>query len=458
MIAEPLYTMGVTNQVRWTPVNPGSWDGGSITGDGKPSSRRHFQVDVRNDATGVIRTIDQVPGGQNASSDTVQQSQFPAPPSGRTFSYRVRTSEWECQSGEPGLNTCDGGHVNRYSAYSDWVASTQDATAPVIHALTLAGGALYTSSLRVLAQVDAADPGPNPSGLSALQIGSQPDFSCSLRAVCSQPFTTTTTVSLSSGPDGPRSVFARAFDRAQPPGGLGRPGDPFGQPSGNASEVATAHIVVDTTGPRLDVSRSPEPQKAAKPGAFDGSRSVDAGGFSADSGVDGGTAVWDFGDGSKSSGLVVSHSYASAGTYHATFSLKDRAGNESTLSVPVTVMPSDWGGTGAPTQTTGMPTSTPPTVDTTAPRLSGLRVRHSGARLRLTATLSEPATLLVRVERVRPRPQVVLFGRRASLAAGPASLVLGRVNSQLKHARYRVLVAARDRAGNVSATRLLTIG
>jgi chitodextrinase len=426
-----------------------------VTGDGRPSTRRHFQLDIRDDATGKIRTIDGVPGGQNASSYTVQESQFPAPPPGRSFSYRVRTSEWSCTGGSPGLNTCTEGHENRYSDYSPWVGSVQDAAAPVVNLLALAGNAPYTSSLQVQVRVDATDPGPRASGLGYLQIGTQAQLGCPKLGVCTRPFTPVSTATLAPGPDGLRFVYARVFDLAQAPGSGRVLGDSFGPPAGNVSQVAMASITLDTTSPKLAVSRSPEPQKAGKPVTFDGSQSVDAPGPNADtdSGVDAGTAVWDFGDGVKSSGLIASHSYAAAGSYRATFTLADRAGNTSTLTIPVTIMPSDWGGTGSPTQTTTTPATVPPTVDVTAPALGGLRLTRSGARLRLRLSLSEPATVVVRVERVRPRPRVVLFARSVSRAAGPTTLVLGRVNPRLKRARYRVLVAARDAAGNVSPTR-----
>jgi PKD domain len=207
--------------------------------------------------------------------------------------------------------------------------------------------------------------------VSAVQFSADPTFPCPKLGVCGSPFTSDAVVTLRPGSDGLRSVYARVFDSQAPGGGddvIGLRDGSFGLPPGNMSEVASASIVLDTTGPKLVVSRSPEPQKAGQPVSFDGSQSVDNGGFNADSGVDAGTAVWDFGDGTKGSGLATTHVYAAAGSYKATLSLRDRVGNQSTLTVPVTIMPSNWGGTGTPTQTVGTPTSAPTQADPPLPR------------------------------------------------------------------------------------------
>jgi hypothetical protein len=227
----------------------------------------------------------------------------------------------------------------------------------------------------------------------------------------------------------------------------------FGPPDGNASSPSSDSILLDTTGPKLNVMRTPEPQKAGKPVTFDGSLSVDAGGFNADSGVDAGTAVWDFGDGTKSSGLAVSHQYAIAGTYTSAFTLRDKVGNVSTLQVPVTVMPSDWGGTGTPTQTAGTPTANPSQADTTAPVLSGVKVARAGTRLRVSFNLSEDASVLIGVERIRPRRIVAGTTRRLKPGARVVTL---RARLE-RRTRYRVLVAGRDAAGNTGPTRVLIV-
>jgi hypothetical protein len=211
--------------------------------------------------------------------------------------------------------------------------------------------------------------------------------------------------------------------------------------------------VLDTIGPKLIVKRTPEPQKASKPVSFDGSSSTDAGGLNADSGVDSGTAVWDFGDGTSASGLVASHVYASTGKYMSSFTLRDKVGNLSKLDVPVTVMPSDWGGTGTPTQTAGTPTATPSQADMTAPVLVALHAAWAGGRLRVSFNLSEDATVLLRVERARPRRGVA--GATRPLKSGKRTIIVRA--RLLRRGRYRVLVAARDTAGNTSPTRVLYV-
>jgi chitodextrinase len=287
-----------------------------------------------------------------------------------------------------------------------------------------------------------------------MQLTADPSFPCSKLGLCAVPFAADLSVQLAGGPDGIRTIYARVFDAAA--GGVlsGRfLGPTFGLPSGNASQAVSDTVVLDTVGPKIVVKRTPEPQKAGKAVTFDGSSSTDTGGFNADSGVEPGTAIWDFGDGAKASGTVVSHSYAKAGKYTSSFTLKDKVGNASTFEVPVTIMPSDWGGTGTPTQTAGTPTTNPSQADVSAPVLLALKVARKGARLRLSFNLSEDASVVIGVERVRPRRMVAATARL--LKAGPSAVT---INARLaRRTRYRVLVAARDAAGNTSPTRVVIL-
>lgn len=462
VVAEPQFTVGETNTIYWHPI---------------PSQAWHDYADDK-DAYKVVAT-DVSSGAQSSVTVNIGQSTTSNPPptysarfprsalpgspasvDGRTYRYVVFAEVKPCtlMVAAPGAPNC--------SQYGSWhagppsspVPSTQDTTPPIAQSLTLADGATYTATLRVAVHVGAQDPGAHASGLGAIQLATSSAFPCPRAAVCAVPYVADSLVTLAAGSDGPRTVYARVFDAAQAPGNgasIGRAPGSFGLPPGNASAAISDSILLDTTGPKIVVTRTPEPQKAGKPVTFDGSQSVDQGGFNADSGVDAGTAVWDFGDGTKASGLAVSHVYATAGNYTATLSLKDKVGNQSTLAVKVTIMPSDWGGTGTPTQLSGTPTSSPQQqVDTTAPTLSGVRARRVRGRLRLTLSLSEEATLIVQMERLRPRPRAIVAARSPTRAAGLNTLILAAVRPR---ARYRVLIAARDAAGNVSPTRTLFV-
>jgi len=135
--------------------------------------------------------------------------------------------------------------------------------------------------------------------------------------------------------------------------------------------------------------------------------------------------------------------------------------------------PSGGGGTGGGGSDGG---SVPP-ADTTAPRVSQLSVAQQkargGARARLRLRLSEPATATVRIERLLPGRRAgrrcvapararrgaarciraVALGKPVgrSLGAGAHTLRLAGGRT-LAPGRYRVSVAARDAAGNRTAT------
>jgi hypothetical protein len=437
---EPAYTMGSTNTLYWQPV----------TGWVPDATNRHYDILVRDQTTGAERTIGVA--GAGTSSYTVTAAQFPTPPAGRTFSYEIRASEHYCT--EVVADQC----VKRAwltSAWSNPRSSTQDATPPVVSGVLLENGAAFTSGRRVAVHLDANDPGAHPSGLAGVQFSSDPSLPCPMLGLCDEPFAANTFVDLPAGTDGVRTMYVRVYDAAQPAGsgaaiGRGR----FGTPTGNASNVVSDTIVLDTVAPTVVVKRTPEPQRAGEPVTLDASASSDNGGFNADSGVDAGSAIWDFGDGTKSSGLAVSHTYRSPGTYTAQFTLRDNAGNAETTSTPVTIMPATWGGTGTATQTTKAPPTTPQPTDATPPDVSHVRVVRQKGRLQLTLVVSEPATLVVQVDRLRPRPRRTVAVRNIAVTAGRSKEILVRA---LRSASYRVLVAARDQAGNSSSTHAVVV-
>jgi hypothetical protein len=475
ILAEPPYTVGNTNAIMWYGLGTGWY----LTSDGQQTNysnsydRFGYEVTAVDLASGHSSQLDTVPttdsgdGTSHLNVVVFGPSQLPDAPStvdGRRYRYTVRARIKHCQ--QQSVNSC--------AAYGPWesgptsnpATSVQDGTPPTL-TLTIANGAQFTNRLDVAVHLDARDPGTYASGVAFVQFSQTDQFSCPPRSLCTSAFAPEATVNLKAGPDGPRSVFVRVWDNASPPAGAGL--TRLGTPAGNVSQAASDTILLDTTGPRVQVDRTPEPAKAGKPVSFDASSSVDQAGFGADSGVDAATAVWAFGDGTKASGLAATHVYTKEGSYTATFSLRDKVGNQSTLSIPVTIKPADWSGTGTATQNTAKPVSAPPatvstpgattptanTPDTTPPAISALKAHRTGKRARVTLSLSEPATVVVQIERLRPKPRLVLasFLRAEKTGANTLALPL-RLRP---HTRYRILIAPRDVAGNPGKTAVLVI-
>jgi hypothetical protein len=221
----------------------------------------------------------------------------------------------------------------------------------------------------------------------------------------------------------------------------------FGLPHGNASATLIDSIILDTTGPKLVAKQSASPVLMGSPVSFDASTSDDGMG----SGVDAATSVWDFGDGSKASGLAVTHVYATAGAFKASLTMRDRVGNESRLELPVTVDPVS---RGEPSTNTGKPQPKPAEqVDRVAPVLSGVQLRRAVLIIRL----SEPATLLVDVRRVPPATVLASFRRPAKAGLNRIPLPSRVAKALSRPGTYRIVVGARDAAGNVSPVTTLRL-
>ncbi|HEX5616891.1 MAG TPA: plastocyanin/azurin family copper-binding protein [Solirubrobacteraceae bacterium] len=161
-------------------------------------------------------------------------------------------------------------------------------------------------------------------------------------------------------------------------------------------------------------------------------------------------ANWSFRNGNPGSGSPsASHTFTAPGTYrficevHATTMfgdvlVSDASGNPPPPPPPPPLseqpFPNDAGAPGAFEVDDGL-----------APRLSRLAARpwHRGARLRFR--LDEPAVVSVRVTRAR----VTVKRTRAMLLRGTRRLTI----RHLRAGHYRLLVTARDLAGNRSRTR-----
>jgi hypothetical protein len=439
VLPEPAVTVGTTNTIRWT-FPPNGWS----------TFAPHLRKDEGFLVTATDLTSRQV-RAVSVSGGLLTSATVSGLINGRSYEYVVRARDRQCTTTFV-FGCGDFGNLNA-GPPSQPVTSAQDA-APPSGTFVIAGDAEFTNRLAVNVQLAAIDPGSAASGVGYVQFSRDGSFACPVQALtCASPYAPEMGVTLAPGADGPRTIFARFYDRARGPASSATPSAFERNPPGNRSAPTSDTILLDTIGPTLSVARSAEPAMMNVPVSFNASASRDQGGFGADSGLDAGTAVWDFGDGTSSSGLAVTHTYTRAGTFNASLSIRDRAGNESRLAFVVNVSPTAPGGS---TTTTGTPTPNPPQADTTAPTLSGVRLVR---RARIVFSLSEAATVFLEVRRLRPRPLITLF--RVSRVTGAGSNVLSLTAKIRKRfarvGRYRIFIGARDAAGNPSRVTTLTI-
>ena len=190
-----------------------------------------------------------------------------------------------------------------------------------------------------------------------------------------------------------------------------------------------------------------------------------------------GTAGWELGDGTaRADGGAVDHTFATAGTYAATFTAADRARNTTTVQRTVRVVDpaqapagsgsgGGGGGTGSPSGTAG--DTTAPSVGLSLPR----RTRFAALRqkgIAVDVTLSEAATLRGtlsgRSRRVTLRAvgDVALATRsvkagalKQRLVLKPKAALLGR---RARKVTLRLEVTATDAAGHATtATRTVEV-
>src|SRR5207249_2927770 len=119
--------------------------------------------------------------------------------------------------------------------------------------------------------------------------------------------TTSTSVTLMCQSDGTHTFYVRASDNA-------------GNPSGWESRAFS----LDTHPPTAKAGQS-QTVNQSTPVTLDGSASSDNIGIT--------SYDWSFGDGARGTGQTVTHSYAKPGTYTATVTVKDAAGNSDTASI-----------------------------------------------------------------------------------------------------------------------------
>ncbi len=126
--------------------------------------------------------------------------------------------------------------------------------------------------------------------------------------------------------------------------------------------TVTANIFLDTTPPQANPDFEPY-SSDLKTWYFYAGASTD------DIGLD--SCIWDFGDGSTSDSVELTHTYAAVGTYNVTLTVFDLAGNNASLSSSLTVPDISATSTATPTPlptvnptATTQPTVTPPPEST----------------------------------------------------------------------------------------------
>jgi len=156
------------------------------------------------------------------------------------------------------------------------------------------------------------------------------------------------------------------------------------------------------------------------------------------------TYAWTFGDGTAGTGQTASHAYAAAGTYVVTLRVTDPTGQQATATKTVAIQaPLPGGSTGG----SGAGGSTGAEADTLAPAIRRLTIVRAGRLVRFR--LSERSRVTLRVIRAGTRTtagRVRLRGR-----AGANRIRLRRRVARIRPlapGRYRLVVTARDGAGN----------
>jgi plastocyanin len=260
---------------------------------------------------------------------------------GHTYSICV-TGEYKFHNDSlyfpDGPSTCSTG-----PAAGKRTATTIDRTAPTV-TVQAAGGAEFAKGGSVPVRIDFQDnlAGPYPSNylcVKPVQQGTDPAASCASYLPadgCSVPSgkgkDTTFDCQLATGDlaDGPTAVCAIGTDGAGPD----RPRESnqnFSASETNRSRPQCDTVTIDRTAPAVGITASKTSAPTGESISFSGQ------GADATSGLDGGSARWEWGDGSETAGQSATHSFAQPGTYAVKLRMRDRAGNESIAEQVVTV-------------------------------------------------------------------------------------------------------------------------
>lgn len=348
---------------------------------------------------------------------------------GALFTAHLTALEKDCDDIPAGVCVGWSSAVTQTPA-TGTVAFRADRTAPVVTAFALDGGAAYTATRTVRAGLTATDA---ISGVAGLQLADSATFTCDDEASCPRDFAGVVDWTLAEGPDGPRTVHARVFDRARPTDPA-----PVYQDPGNPSAAVADGIFLD----RVDPTAAPSARIATvAPGeqvAFSSAGSRDDTDGPDDSGLDPAGFTWDFGDGTAGSGPSPTHAYAAAGRYVALLTVRDRAGNPDTGPVTVTVTAPSADSVPPPGSGAG---GAPPATPTAGPGIRSVRaaaVWRTGTLIGVRVTLAARRTVRMRVLRLddRGRARGLVVGRRLTTGPGTA---LFRFRAP-RAGRYRLVV------------------
>ena len=306
--------------------------------------------------------------------------------------YRVRIVA--CQ--KAGVCTSPAGSTDWVEA----VATTRVDATPPAGTVQINGGASATNKLEVTLALAASDPlidgrAGTSSGVSefALDLDGDGTLPCTVAfndlAGCAKPFVASVPVTLLAG-DGVKQVGVQFGDGAREmpvacPACSPSTANPI---AGNASNIVTDSIILDTIKPLAGVTQNGSVVDRGGSLTFDASTSAETS-PTIGSGIDLATATWNFNDSSPpATGAKVTHAFSRSGTFVGELRIKDRAGNISdprTFSVTVNAPRSETkAGGGVIGPITGVPVE--------AFSVRSLQVTASYERSRLTGALSLAGT------------------------------------------------------------------
>lgn len=398
-----------------TSITP-SWSASVFT---PLSKNRAYRVEVHDLQTG---------DDELTLTDDLQAT-FAGRQNGHTSRVRVQGVEIRCAV--PVGNACLAYAALPVSgAWSDPVTTRTDTTDPT-GSVSIQGGATYTTSRTVTLNLSASD--PLSSGVGGVQISPDTTFTCNIltsSAECPLPMAASRSFTLPEGADGTRTVWVKYRDRARsyaPKGGFAIS---VGA-QGNGSPATADAIILDRSKPTPVVTMGVPAAEAGVPVAFSAASSTDA-----TSGVNTGSATWDFGDGTAPvNALQLNKAFANPGTYNGTLTIADTAGNTNSQAFAFTVTGAPAPGGGAvqvtdPGKQTGSPaggaagmqpgattTPTPATADDLIRGARRLNRAVQGRTLRIRVRVAERTTARVAILRITPSGKAVV--RRQARTGGP---------------------------------------
>ncbi len=165
--------------------------------------------------------------------------------------------------------------------------------------------------------------------------------------------------------------------------------------------------------------------------------------------VPGANYHWEFGDGTKSIGPSVVHTYTYGGTYTVTLSVTDRGGNASTISQSIDVL-----GPGKPAPPGPPPPPSPGLALRAQLMPQGLRsVLRSGLVMRVTSNVQADGIVTLTISRAAARRARIRGGRGPTVTVGRGTVSSIRAGTMTLHLRLSGATAVKlRRLGHVTVT------